>query len=128
MSKILAAACDALGNVTIEGFPIPDAVVISEGKQASTGVAAVEKNQVTYIASSATDVKATIEKTVLVIDEVSDSLAKLVNIITALGAGMTGPTTSPPPSLTADLAEITTNVSDLATVKTALNQMKGALK
>lgn len=114
MSKILDATCDASGKVTADGMEIVGAVVLSEGKQASSGTAVMDGDKVWYLTSNATDIKTTIEKA-------ADAITKIANLFTAVGAGMTGPTTAPPPTLATDLVE-------LNLVVTELNQLKEALK
>ena len=126
--KMLEATCDAQGKVTALGVVVDVAAVISEGKQASSGVLVLDGATAIYIASSATDIKTTIEKIVAVIDDLTASLNQIVTVITAVGAGMTGPTTAPPPTLAADLAVLTGKVTTLNATKTALNNLKGALK
>lgn len=114
MSKILSATCNASGQVTADGVQVVGAIVLSEGKQASSGLAVMDGDKVWYLTSSATDIKTTIEKT-------ADALTKIANMLTAIGAGMTGPTTAPPGTLPTDVAA-------LQTVVTELNALKGALK
>jgi hypothetical protein len=114
MSKILSATCNSSGKVTADGVEVVGAIVLSEGKQASSGVAVLDGDKVWYLTSSATDIKTTIEK-------LSDSLTKIGNMLTAIGAGMTGPTTAPPPTLAAD-------VTALNAVVTELNALKDGLK
>jgi hypothetical protein len=113
MTKALAATCEN-GVVKIGGVEIPEAVILSEGVGESSGVCYIDKGQVFYVASNATDLKTTIEKLV-------DVITKVGNIATAIGAGMTGPTTAPPPTLAAD-------VIALNAVGTELNTLKGQLK
>ncbi len=113
MSKILDASCDASGKVTVAGQVITPVTILSEGKQASTGVVIIEDEKVFYVASSATDIKSTIEK-------LADTVTKIANVLTSIGAGMTGPTTAPPGTLASDVAAINANVTDLNTLKGAL--------
>jgi hypothetical protein len=128
MSKMIEATCDAQGKVTALGVVVEGAIVTSEGKQASSGILIIDGLVAYYVASSATDIKTTIEKIVAVIDDLTASLNQLVTVITSVGAGMTGPTTAPPPTLATDLAQITAKVTTLNATKTALNNLKGALK
>ena len=114
MSKILSATASADGKVTADGVEVVGAIILSEGKQASSGVAVMDGEKVWYLTSSATDIKATIEKA-------ADAITKIATLFTAMGAGMTGPTTAPPPTLATDVAAINA-------VVTELNQLKGALK
>lgn len=114
MSKILAATCDATGKVTADGVIVPEAVVLSLGKQASSGLLYIDSDKAWYFPSSATDVESTLTK-------LSDVLGKMIEVITSIGAGMTGPTTAPPGTLPADL--VTLNL-----MKTEIDTLKGALK
>lgn len=114
MSKILSATANSSGKVTADGVEVIGAIVLSEGKQASSGMAVMDGDQVWYITSSASDIKTTLEK-------MADVITKIANSLTSIGAGMTGPTTAPPPTLATDVAAINA-------VVTELNQLKGALK
>jgi len=114
MSKILSATATATGKVFVDGVEVVGALILSEGKQASSGVAVLDGENVWFLTSSATDIKATIEKA-------AEAITKIANLFTAMGAGMTGPTTAPPPTLATDVLAI-------QQVVTELNQLKGALK
>ena len=113
MSKILSATCDASGKVTCEGVEIPEAIVLSLGKQASSGLLYIEADKAWYFPSSATDIESTL-------DEISKALEKIAAILQAIGAGMTGPTTSPPPTLATDLVALNMIKADVDTLKGAL--------
>ena len=113
MTKSLAATCEN-GVVKVAGKTVSGAVILSEGVGASTGVAYFDKDQIFYVASNASDLKTTIEKLIDVLTQVGSTL-------TSIGAGMTGPTTAPPPTLATDVAA-------LNTIKAALNTLKGQLK
>lgn len=114
MSKILSATASADGKVTSDGTEVVGAIILSEGKQASSGMAVMDGDKVWYLTSSATDIKTTIEKA-------ADAITKIATLFTSIGASMTGPTTAPPPTLATDVAAINA-------VVTELNQLKGALK
>lgn len=114
MSKILAATCDAQGKVTADGVVVPEAVVLSLGKQASSGLLLMDAEKAWYFPSSATDIQTTLTK-------VSTLLQKLGPILTAIGGSMTGPTTAPWPTIAQD-------VSEMASLKTEVDQLKEALK
>lgn len=114
MSKILNASCDATGKVTCEGFEISTAQVLSEGKQDSTGLLFLEGESASYLPSSATDIKATLEKT-------SAALEKIAEILQSIGAGMTGASTAPPPTLATDLTA-------LNNIRVEIDQLSEALK
>lgn len=114
MSKILPATCSASGKVTCEGVEVPEAVVLSLGKQASSGLLLLDRDKAWYFPSSATDIETTLGK-------VSSALEKIASILTSIGGGMTGPTTAPPPTLAVDVAA-------LNAIKGEIDTLKGALK
>ncbi len=128
MSKVLDATCDAQGMVTAEGVQVPAASVLSEGKAASSGVLLLDQDKARYLPSSASDIAATIDKVVKVLDDLAPALTQIATILTSIGAGMTGPTTAPPPTLATDVLQITAKVTALNATKTELNTLKGALK
>lgn len=112
MSKILPGSCT--GNVvTSESLPIPTAEILSEGVGPSTGIVIMQGDKQFYIAKTSPDLKVTIEK-------LNSLITKLVPIITSIGAGMTGPTTAPPPTLATDLLELTAINIELTTLKNML--------
>lgn len=114
MSKILDATCSAAGIVTCEGATITEAQVLSEGKQASEGLLIIQNGKVYYLTLSVSDLKTTIEK-------LSAAVGQIASTLTSIGAGMTGPTTAPPPTLPTDVAT-------LNSIKAELDTLKGALK
>lgn len=128
MSKILNATSNATGIVSVEGQVVPGVQVLSEGKQSSSGLLFLEDDKKTYLPSSATDVKSTIEKTISALDKVGLALTKIADTLTAIGLGMTGGTTAPPPSLPTNVADITAKVTEINAVKSELETLKGALK
>jgi hypothetical protein len=108
MSKILEATCEA-GVVTSQGVAV-EATILSEGMGASEGVLVLEGVQASYITSNASDLKTTLEKVV-------NALTKIGETLTAIGGGMTGPSTAPPPALPANVAEINSLIAELSTLK-----------
>ncbi len=112
MSQILNASCIA-NVVTVEGKPV-HANILSEGVKASTGLALIESDNVNYVTSNASDIKDLISSLTTLIQLVSDTF-------TAIGTGMTGPTTAPPASLPASIVA-------LALIKTTLTTMGNTLK
>lgn len=112
MSKILQATCKTK-SVKWEGAPV-EAEILSEGNGESTGVLLLEKDKAFYLTSNATDLKLTLEKLI-------DALTKVTETLTAIGSGMTGPTTAPPPTLA-------TNVTAINAIVTELTTLKGNLK
>lgn len=128
MSKVLAATCSAAGVVTSDGVVVPGAEILSEGAQASSGVLILDKGLKTYLTSSAADVKSTLEKVSTSLDDLASVLNTIATALTSIGAGMTGPTTAPPPTLPTDVAEIASKATALAALKTQVDTLKGALK
>lgn len=113
MSKILSASCTGK-VVTAEGLPVSTAEILSEGNGVSEGALLMDEEKQYYITSNATDIKQTL-------DALNQLIPKLVTIITSIGAGMTGPTTAPPPTLATQLAELTA-------INVQLTALKGMLK
>ena len=111
MSKILNATCQG-GTVLVDGVPV-NAEILSEGQGPSEGVALIEKEKVFYVASNATDIKTTLEK-------VTNVLTKIGETLTAIGGGMTGPTTAPPPNLATNVAEMNLVIAELTALKDVL--------
>lgn len=128
MSRIIATTLVA-PNIVMEGtFPIPTAQVLSEGKQASSGVLLMQGEECFYITSNATDIKTTIAKISSIIEDLNSALTQIATTLTSIGAGMTGPTTAPPPTLAADVLAITGKVTELTATKVELDLLKEALK
>lgn len=109
MSKVLSATCDANGKVTAEGVEVVGAIVLSEGKKASSGVAVLDGDKVWYLTSSATDIKDLITK-----------LVEIVNQIATISTTLDGVTVSP--------GSATAAIAQLQTMKTQLEQSKETLK
>lgn len=128
MSKILDATASASGVVTAESTAVQVAEILSEGKQTSAGVLLMQENKAWYLTSSATDIKTTIEKLISVIESAANSITQIGITLTSIGAGMTGPTTAPPPTLAADVVLLNLDVTELNAVKAELETLKEALK
>lgn len=128
MSKILDATCDDQGVVTCEGVEIPEAEVLTAGKQTSSGVLFLYKDKAYYLTVNTADLEATLDKTSDALQSISEALTKIATTLTAIGAGMTGPTTAPPPTLATDVAEINSKVTLINSAKSDLDDLKGALK
>jgi uncharacterized protein YukE len=128
MSKILDATCDASGVVTADSVVVPEAEVLSEGKQQSSGLLFLEGPKARYFPSSATDIKSTIEKTVDALEDLASVLNTIATTLTSIGANMTGDTTAPPGDLGANVATIISKATEITAVQTQLETLKGALK
>lgn len=113
MSKVLPATCDATGKVTADGVVVTAAVVLSEGKQASSGILILEGDVVRYLPSSATDIKTVIEKLETILDDASAAFTSIGAQLTALGG---------------DGATATAKATSLLATKALLTTLKGALK
>lgn len=115
MSKILQATSDATGKVTVDGKIVAGAVVLSEGKQASSGVGLLDQDKFWYMTSSATDIVTTIDKLINV-------LTQLTTVLTAIDSKPTGGAGS------AVTPVAVSAVANLNVIKTELTTLKGALK
>lgn len=114
MSKILSATCDATGKVTAEGVQVPAAQVLTEGKQASSGILIMEADKVWYVAMSSSDLKTSIDKTAQALQKAADGL-------TAAGSALDSIV---PASGTA----VSLAATQMAPLIAQLNQLKEALK
>lgn len=112
MTRALVGTC--LNNeVKIDGALVSEAVILSKGKGASSGVLIIDKDKVFYIANTTEDLENTLTKVIA-------SINKIATILTSIGANMTGVTTAPPPTLVSDVAELSTLSAELSTIKGAL--------
>jgi N-methylhydantoinase B/oxoprolinase/acetone carboxylase alpha subunit len=109
MPRILDATCDSSGKVSIEGHLVNNAVILSEGKKTSTGVALLDHDKVTYVTSNATDIKA-------LITAVESMMTSVIAILTAHDSV----TVSPGASAAA--------IASLSTLKTQFGLTKDQLK
>lgn len=127
MSKVLAASVQG-GKVFVDELEIPDAVIFAEGAGDSEGILILEEFGKFYFANTAPDLKTTLDQLVIALEKTADAITKISTTFTAVGAGMTGPTTAPPPTLATDVAALVTYASAITSAKTQLNTLKGALK
>ncbi len=112
MSKIFEAECED-GEVTIPEIDdalCPEASIVSEGVGASTGFLLISQGKKIYLAKISPDLKTAIDKA-------ASALSTIASTLTSIGAGMTGPTTAPPPTLAASVSSINAVVSELNTLK-----------
>jgi hypothetical protein len=109
MSKILDATANASGMVTADGVQVVGAIVLSEGKKASSGVAVIDGDKVWYLTSSATDIK-----------DLIGSMVEIINQIATIATGLDSVTTSPSSQAAA--------IAQLQLMKTELEQTKELLK
>ncbi len=127
LPKTLFAQCYQ-GTVRADGVEVPAAWVISQGQGVSQGVLLIEGPNAYFITSNASDIKRHMEKTVDVITDLNTCLTQLVTTLTAIGAGMTGPTTAPPPTLAAQLTVISNKITTLGQSAAYLTTFKDQLK
>lgn len=126
MSKALPASCGA-GLVKIGAVPLPNAVRFSKGIAPSQGIAFLDEDKQYYITNTQPDLETTLGKVSESLDKIAASLTKIGTILTSIGAGMTGPSTAPPPTLATDVADITANVTAINLLKAQLDTLKGNL-
>lgn len=127
MSEIIPATCEA-SIVTADSKPVPTAEILSHGIGESEGILVMRGDKQYYLTSNADDIKTVIEKLISTIQNLNDALNKIGTTLTSIGAGMTGATTAPPPTLAADVAVITSKVTALGAVSTQLDTLKESLK
>lgn len=127
MSKMLEASVVG-GVVKVGSLPIEDAVILSKGLGDSEGVLLVEEDQATYIPNASTDIESTLTQLITALEKIADAITKTSTTFTSVGAGMTGPTTAPPPTLAVDVALLVTYATAVTAAKTQLQSIKGALK
>lgn len=112
MTKALNATC-LNGVVKVGTLVIDGAEIFSDGVGNSEGVLFIDNGKFYYFPSTTSDLKTTIEKLI-------SALNKIGTTLTSIGAGMTGATTSPPPTLAADVLFLTGIATDLTTLKETL--------
>ena len=111
MAKFIDATC-VNNQVTAYGKPV-QAEILSQGKKSSSGIMVMEDSRRAYVTSNATDIADLITKLSSLVQLVSDTFS-------AIGSGMTGPTTAPPGSLPTSISQLATIKSDLDTLKVNL--------
>lgn len=127
MSKILAATCEA-GVVKVGDLSVPSAVVQSSGVASSDGVLLMEGDTAFYLSKTSEDLMTSIEKTSMALEDLASALNTIATTFTSIGAGMTGASTTPPPTLAVDVASIISKATELTALKTELNTLKGNLR
>lgn len=128
MSKVLPASCEN-GQVKVGDVIIQDAIILGAGVAPSSGFVVLEGTEPPYyIVAGVTDLKTTLTKLSAILDDLTAALTKVATTFTSIGAGMTGPTTSPPPTLPADVLNIVSKVTSLTSIKAEIDQLKGNLQ
>jgi hypothetical protein len=123
--KILTATAEN-GKVTAEGVEV-QGVILGAGVAKSTGILILDGTTAFYLASSAPDIDETLEKLISLVTDLAASTTTIANTLTAIGAGMTGPSTAPPPTLPTSVADIQAKVTSFNAIKTELETLKGKL-
>lgn len=73
MTKVVPASCQS-GNVTIDGKVVPGVILLCEGVGASTGIALIDLDKISYIALTSPDLKSTISDVVTALQACSSGL------------------------------------------------------
>lgn len=107
MSKVLAAEC-AAGVVQVEGLPIADCEVLSQGTKPSEGIVVLDQDKSRYLTGHAEDLAEVIESLDLIFQQV-------IAILTALDGVSTSPGT-----VTAAVAALTLAEVQFALMKESL--------
>lgn len=122
MSKILPASCDASGVVKCEDYIVPEAIVMTEGKQASEGLLFMDKGLMRYIPMKQTsDLITLLDKISAALDQIATGLENMdtAGYIIAVTGQATGTAAGPFSS---------SQISQIRSIKGDLDQLKGALK
>jgi len=127
VSNAVAATVQS-GVVKVGTLSVSDAIILSEGLGNSSGLLIMQGGVSYYLTKNSPDLKSTIEKTMDALEDLASVLNTIATTLTSIGAGMTGPTTAPPPTLAADVASIVSKATEITATRTALNTLKGALK
>ncbi len=126
MSKMLPASCVA-GVVTVDGLPIPGAVILSQGVGPSTGVVVIDESTVTYVAMSSPDLKTALEKVITALEK---TVTALNNAASGLGLvdGKPQGTLTPVLVAASNITAIGTNSALITAAKVELETLKGMLR
>jgi hypothetical protein len=127
VSNVRAATIQS-GVVKVGSLPVADSVILSQGLGDSSGVLVIQGGLSYYIAKTSPDLDSTIQKSMDALEDLASVLNTIAMTLTSIGAGMTGPTTAPPPTLAVDVASIVSKATEITATRTALNTLKGALK
>jgi len=145
MSKVLGASCVG-GVVSVQGFPIPNVELLSEGVAASEGILIIDEDRAYYVTNIGNDLDTTLIKLIAALDKIATALTKasdgLGNAVIALtkldtkGFLIAATAGVPsPPLATSDIAGITTaktaitaGVAELNVIKAELEVLQGGLQ
>ncbi len=127
MSKALKASVEG-GKVKVGALSIAAAEIFSEALGPSEGIVFLDEGKAYYFPKSSGDLKSTLTQLITALEKTADAITKASTTFTSIGAGMTGPTTTPPPTLAVDVAALVTYATAITAAKTELETLKGALK
>jgi hypothetical protein len=127
MSKMLPATC-AGGIVTAEGVPVPAAEILSKGTGPSSGILILDEDKAYYVAQTSPDLDAALAQVITALGQAVTALQQTALTFTATFAGMTGPTTAPPPTGPAGVVAIGVAVAAITAAQVQLQTLKEVLK
>src|SRR5690606_10168795 len=110
MSRLLEATC-AAGVVTVEGFPVPSAEILSGGVGPSEGFVILDGDKAYYVANTTPDLKTTLDK-------LTSALTAILAAISATNLAI--PTLATAPTVAQDLLDIGETVLELSALKETL--------
>ena len=121
MSKVFHANCTADGIVQCEGFDIPEATLLGEGKSESEGVLLMDEDRPFYIPKNISDLNTTLEKISQALDKIASGIEKLdtAGYVIAVVGDATGTPAGP---------FATGEIADIRSLKGELDDLRGALK
>lgn len=129
---MLAASCEnRIVKITtpVGEIVVPDAEIMSDGVGPSVGLLLLDRSIVRYIPSSEEgDLKETLAETVAGLRKTVEAIQKIATMFTSVAAGMTGPSTAPPPTLPADVVALGSMATELSGIATELETLEGALR
>lgn len=116
------------GKVYVDGHEIVGATIGSSGAADSTGVLFLYGEKATYFANTVSDLSTTLEKLSESLGEIAGALGDAADALTAIGGGMTGPTTAPPPTLPLKVTAIMTAKTSIESIASEIDTLRGDLK
>lgn len=131
MSSAHPAKCQAsVVTIEFEGVevPVPDAEILSAGIAPSEGILILDRDVARYIPKATSDLESSLEATAAGLNKAIEAIQKIALMFTSIGAGMTGATTAPPPTLPTDVLALGSLATELAVISAELETLKGNLK
>lgn len=124
MSKALLATCED-GEVFCEGKLIEDCEIFSEGVGVSQGLLILDEDKRYYVAKTSPDLKLTLEKVIVALDNAADALNALDTA--AFLVGVTGGAMTPAVGIPGTPVAAS-NISAINSAKADLEELVGELK